>query len=105
MGNLEGKTALITGAASGIGRATAILFAQEGASIAIADCNVDGGVETLQQIKNSGGNAVFIQTDIRQSSEAIKMIDITLHTFGRLDILHNNAGVNTICLLGEQFEA
>ncbi len=104
MRKLEGKVALITGAASGIGKATAILFAQEGARIAIADCDVDRGIETLKSIKDSGGDAVFIQTDVRQSSEAVKMIDITLHTFGKLDILHNNAGVNSICLLGEVSE-
>lgn len=104
MGKLEGKVALITGAASGIGRATALLFSQEGAKIAIADCDVDNGVQTLKAVKNSGGDAVFIQTDVRHSSEAVKMIDITLHTFGKLDILHNNAGVNTICLLGEVAE-
>jgi len=104
MGKLEGRVALITGAASGIGKATALLFSQEGAKIVIADCDVDGGIEVLKTIKDSGSDAVFIQTDVRQSSEVIKMIDITIHTFGKLDILHNNAGVNTICLLGEVAE-
>ncbi len=101
MSKLEGKVALITGAGSGIGRATAVLFSKEGARIAIADCDVDHGIETLKLIKDSGGDAVFIQTDVRQSSEVVRMIDITLHTFGKLDILHNNAGVMTVCLLAE----
>ncbi len=104
MGKLEGKVALITGAGSGIGRATAVLFAQEGAKIAVADFVAEGGEETVSLIKNSGGEAIFIEADVRKSIDVQQMIRTTVDTFGKLDILHNNAGVNTICLLAEVAE-
>jgi len=104
MGKLEGKVALITGAGSGIGRATAVLFAQQGAKIAVADYVAEGGEETVSLIKNSGGEVIFIEGDVRKSADVQRMIKSTVDKFGRLDILHNNAGVNAICLLAEVAE-
>jgi len=104
MGKLEGKVALITGAASGIGRATAILFAKEGAKVAVSDFVSEGGEETVRLIRKAGGESLFIAADVRISAHVQSMISKTVESYGKLDILHNNAGVNTICLLGEVAE-
>ncbi len=104
MGKLEGKVALITGAGSGIGRATAMLFAKEGAGVVVADYRPEGGEETVQMIRDAGGRAESVATDVRQSADVQKAIQRTLDVFGQLDILHNNAGVMTVCLLGEVTE-
>lgn len=104
MGKMDGRVALITGAGSGIGRATAVLFAREGANIVVADYYPEGGDETVEMIREAGGEAVFIEADVRRSAEVQRMIEKTVDIFGRLDILHNNAGVNTICLLAEVAE-
>lgn len=88
---LAGKVAIITGAASGIGRATAIRFAQEGAQIVAADINHAGGQATVKQIKNDGGQATFIATDVSQEADLQRMIELAITTYGGLDILHNNA--------------
>ena len=104
MGKLNGKVALITGAGSGIGRATAVLFAQEGANIAVADYVAEGGEGTVSLIKDSGGEAIFIETDVRNSADVQRMVKTTADTFGRLDILHNNAGIMVPCLLAEVSE-
>lgn len=93
MGRLDGKVAVITGAASGMGRATAVRFAGEGAAVVIADLNEDGGAAAVRECKENGGRAVFQKTDIT-SEEAIKaMIDRAVKEFGRLDITYNNAGL------------
>jgi NAD(P)-dependent dehydrogenase (short-subunit alcohol dehydrogenase family) len=93
MGRLEGKVALITGAASGIGRESAILFAAEGAKVVVADYAMTQGEETLEKIKNAGGTAIFVKADVSKSSDIEAMIDATVKAFGRLDILFNNAGI------------
>jgi NAD(P)-dependent dehydrogenase (short-subunit alcohol dehydrogenase family) len=90
---LQNKIALITGASSGIGRESALLFAQEGAKIVVADLNISGGEETVNLIKNAGGDAIFIQVDVSKANQVQMMIDRTLETYGKLDILFNNAGV------------
>jgi len=90
---LEGKVALITGAATGIGRASAILFAKEGAKVAIADINEKDALETVQIIANAGGDAIFIHTDLMKISDVEKMIKMTSRRFGKLDIFYHNAGV------------
>lgn len=97
---LKDKVAVITGAASGIGRATAILFAKEGAKIVAADINAGGVEETVKMIEDGGGEAVAVRTDISKSEDVQKMFDTTLKTYGRVDILVNNAGV----VLGKTFE-
>src|SRR5947209_545429 len=90
---LQDKVALITGGTSGIGAATALLFAKEGAKIAITGRNEKRGHEIVSQILDSGGNAIFIQTDVSQADHCRRAVDETLQAFGRLDILFNNAGV------------
>ncbi|MCC6606189.1 MAG: SDR family oxidoreductase [Anaerolineae bacterium] len=90
---LNGKIALITGGGSGIGRETAVLFAQHGASLAIADLNPQGGQATVQMIREAGGTAVFIQTDVAQAAQVEAMIHAVVAAYGRLDIAFNNAGI------------
>ena len=93
MGKLDGKTALITGTASGIGRATALLFSKEGASVVVADFVVEGGEETVKMIKEAGGEAIFVEADVRRAADVKKMIQTAVDSYGRIDILYNNAGV------------
>ena len=94
MKRFEGKVALITGAGSGIGRATALAFARENAKVVVADIAVAGGEETVRLIKEDGGEAVFIKTDVSRESEVESLIKTTIDTYGRLDCAHNNAGIN-----------
>src|SRR5512137_2855489 len=94
MKRFEGKVALVTGGASGIGRTTALAFAREGAKLVIADINVEGGEETVKMIRDAGGEAIFVRTDVRVSADAKNMADKTVEAFGRLDIAFNNAGIN-----------
>ncbi len=90
---LKGKVAIVTGGASGIGRATAILFARESAKVVVADYNPEGGQETLAVIKVEGGEANFIETDVSKPEDVERMVEETVRSYGRLDILFNNAGV------------
>jgi len=93
MGRLDGKVAVITGAASGIGRGTAIRFAGEGAAVVIADLNVEGGEATVRDCKENGGRAVFQKTDVSAEAEVKAAVARAVKEFGRLDIMYNNAGV------------
>src|SRR5258707_7281542 len=90
---LENKIALITGGTSGIGEATAVLFAKEGAKVAITGRNEDRGHAVAAQIVKEGGKAVFIRTDVRLAAECRHAVDETVRALGRLDILFNNACV------------
>src|SRR5512134_936927 len=90
---LKGKVALITGAASGIGRATAILFAKEGARVVIADINERDGNETVQTIKDAGGSALFTYANLLNMTEVEKMVRTTVAAYGALHIFYHNAGV------------
>jgi len=92
-GRMEGKVALITGGASGIGRATAMAFAREGAKVAVADYMVDGGERTVKAIREAGGQAIFINADVSRSREVEAMVTKTVEGYGRLDCAFNNAGV------------
>lgn len=93
MGRLDGKVAVITGAASGIGRATALLFAREGASVLVADVNEPGGQEVVQAITAAQGRATFLPVDVSRSAEVAAMIRAAVEQFGGLDVLFNNAGI------------
>jgi NAD(P)-dependent dehydrogenase (short-subunit alcohol dehydrogenase family) len=93
MGKLDGKVAIITGAASGIGKATAILFAQEGAKVVVADITDDLGEETVKMINKSGGKAIFVHVNISKAEDVENMIKTTVKAYGRLDIIFNNAGI------------
>jgi NAD(P)-dependent dehydrogenase (short-subunit alcohol dehydrogenase family) len=92
-GLLNGKVALVTGAGSGIGRASALAFARAGARVVVADVTVDGGEETVKSIKDGGGEATFVATDVAKADEVQHMVRHTVETYGRLDYAHNNAGV------------
>jgi NAD(P)-dependent dehydrogenase (short-subunit alcohol dehydrogenase family) len=93
METLSGKVALITGGASGIGKATALLFAQAGAAVAIADINPEGGALVVEDIKNGRGQAIFISCDVTRAEDCQRAVQSTVQAFGALDILFNNAGV------------
>src|SRR3984885_5785193 len=90
---LEHKVALITGGTSGIGAATAVLFAKEGAKVTITGRNENRGHAVAEKIVNDGGRAIFIRSDVRKAEECRHVVKETLGAFGRLDILFNNAGV------------
>ena len=93
MGKLEGTVAVITGAASGIGRATAQLFAQEGAKVVLADWSEMQGQEVAAAIAGDGGAAVFVRVDVSSAEDVQRMVRTAVDTYGRLDVLFNNAGV------------
>jgi NAD(P)-dependent dehydrogenase (short-subunit alcohol dehydrogenase family) len=102
---LANKVALITGAASGIGRATAQLFAREGASIAIADLNATAAKTLTKEITSTGHRAIFEPTDVTSEPDCRRIVERTLNEFGRIDILFNNAGIirrATVIGLNEQ---
>lgn len=93
MGRLEGKASLITGAGAGIGRATALLFAREGARVMVADFVPAGGHETVKMIREAGGEGAFVEADVSKPADVRMMVTRTVEAFGRLDILFNNAGI------------
>jgi NAD(P)-dependent dehydrogenase (short-subunit alcohol dehydrogenase family) len=90
--NLSGKVAIVTGGTSGIGRATAIAYAQQGAKVMVAGRRVEAGQETVRLIKAAGGEALFTQTDVTEETDVKAMVDRTVSVFGRLDMAFNNAG-------------
>jgi NAD(P)-dependent dehydrogenase (short-subunit alcohol dehydrogenase family) len=92
-GRVKGKVALITGAGSGIGRATALLFASEGARVVVADYNIEGGERTLRAIKEAGGDAIFLAADVSIPNEVEALVNKTVEAYGRLDCAFNNAGI------------
>jgi NAD(P)-dependent dehydrogenase (short-subunit alcohol dehydrogenase family) len=100
---MEGKSGLVTGAASGIGRACAIRFAQEGAAVVVADLESsrEGGEETVRAITEAGGRAEFFACDVASSTDNRALVQRTVEAFGRLDFAHNNAGIGVHKLLHE----
>jgi NAD(P)-dependent dehydrogenase (short-subunit alcohol dehydrogenase family) len=94
-GTLNGKVALVTGGASGIGRATALSFAREGAKLVVADVNDEGGQQTVHMIAENGGEAIFVKTDVSEAVAVQALISKAVETYGRLDCAHNNAGVSS----------
>ena len=91
---LENKVALITGAGSGIGRESALLFAQEGARIVVADVNDQAGQAVVEELKAAGGEAVYVHSDVSKAADAEGMIRTAEESFGRLDVVFNNAGIS-----------
>lgn len=90
---LKDKTAIITGGASGIGKATAILFAKEGANVVIADIRQDAAADVLALIQKNGGKATFVKTDVSSAQDCQNMVDHALEAYGEVHILFNNAGI------------
>lgn len=93
MAEFEGKVALITGGTSGIGTATAEAFAREGAKVVVTGRREDKGNEVVEKIKQTGGEAIFVKTDVQIAEEIKNMVAQTIETFGRLDFAVNNAGI------------
>jgi len=93
MGKLDGKVAVITGAASGMGRATALRFSKEGAAVVLTDLNSQGGEQAVAECAAAGRRAVFQRTDVTSEADIKAAVDRAVKEFGRLDITFNNAGV------------
>jgi NAD(P)-dependent dehydrogenase (short-subunit alcohol dehydrogenase family) len=93
VGALDGKVALVTGAAKGIGRASALAFAAEGARVVVADVDADGGAETVGRVRSTGGDATFVRADVADAHDVAAMVAAAVDTYGGLDCAHNNAGV------------
>ncbi|MFT3688441.1 glucose 1-dehydrogenase [Paenirhodobacter sp.] len=109
-GKFKGKVALVTGAGSGIGQATALAFAQEGASVVLADLTEDKARETARMIEEQGGRALVVACNVRKGEEVKAALDRTVETFGRLDYACNNAGIDqmgvpTVECTEEQWDA
>lgn len=102
-GALDGKISIVTGAGSGVGRASALRFAEEGASVVVADIDHDHAKETVRQIESAGGTAIAVGTDVSDEQQVQAMIAAAVDQYGRLDILFNNVGIPTP-RLGMTFE-
>ena len=99
---LENKAALVTGGASGIGRASALVFGREGASVVVSDLNLAGSEETVQEIQAAGGNAIAIAGDVSDTSDAKCMVESTVEAYGSIDVVLNSAGViSDTAILGD----
>ena len=92
-GRVEGKVALVTGGGSGIGRATALVFAREGAKVVVADVTETGGLETVEQVTAAGGAATFVRADVSNPAEVEAMVSRAVKVYGQLDCAFNNAGI------------
>ena len=90
---LHEKIAIVTGGASGIGAASAILFAREGAHVTVADVDEHGGNQTVNTVRSAGGEAIFARADVTRDSDVAQMVDETVKRWGKIDILFNNAGI------------
>ena len=93
MGKLEGKVAIVTGAASGIGRASALLFGEERAKVIVADWDEAKGEQVAREVKGKGGEAKFVKVDVSRAEDVQVMVTTAVESYGRLDVLFNNAGV------------
>jgi NAD(P)-dependent dehydrogenase (short-subunit alcohol dehydrogenase family) len=95
MNGINGKTAVVTGAGSGIGRASALRFAEEGANVVVADIAAKTGRETVDLIEDAGGDATFVEVDVSDVASVERMVDVAVETYGSLGFAHNNAGILT----------
>ena len=93
MGQFDGKVAIVTGASSGIGRASVKLFAQHGAAVIASDVDDAGGEATVAQARAAGGEATFVHTDVSSPEQVEAMVTVAIRNYGRLDFAHNNAGI------------
>jgi len=93
-GQFDGRVALVTGGSSGIGRATSLAFAREGARVVFGDIDVAGAEETMKMIKGAGGEAVFVKADVSKAMDVKAIVDKAIQTYDRLDYAHNNAGID-----------
>src|ERR1700693_5422690 len=100
MGALDGKVAVITGAATGIGRASALLFAAAGARLVLTDIREDALTATVEGVRAAGGGGAPVVADLAQAAQCPTVIDAALAAWGRLDVLFNNAGVGTMVVGG-----
>ncbi|HWF52865.1 MAG TPA: glucose 1-dehydrogenase [Solirubrobacteraceae bacterium] len=91
---LKDKICVVTGSGSGIGRATAVEMANQGAKVVVSDVNEEGGNETVRSIASTGGEAVFVRCDVRKADEIVALMEKAAEHFGGIDVLHNNAGVH-----------
>ena len=92
-GLLEGRISLVTGAGSGIGRATSLVMAREGATVVVSDINADGGEETLSAVKEAGGEGMFVHADVSRPDDVAALVGQVVAAYGRLDCAYNNAGI------------
>jgi len=102
---LDGKVAIVTGAGSGIGRATAELFAQEGAKVVVAEYRQAAGEETVELIRSHGGEAIFVRVDVSKAEQVERMAQQAVDAYGRIDILFNNAGIFILGTITDTEEA
>lgn len=92
MKKLDGRVAIVTGSTSGMGRATAVLFAREGAKVVVTGRNEERAKAVVDQIKSEGNEAIYVIVDTSKVEDVKKLVDVTLDTYGTIDILFNNAG-------------
>lgn len=104
-GKLDNQVAIITGAGSGMGRATAELFAQEGARIVVADLDKQGAEQTVQKIVEAHGESIAMHTDVTDPVQVQALVEDSINRYGKIDILHNNAGIILVKFLEDMDES